>query len=83
MNEIVYAGKHLLTYAVSSHRHSDWEFIYCTGGEGRLVFNEYSIAYQAGDVVIIPPMVPHRNESEQGFTNVNACIGVPWRPTGT
>ena len=71
MNEIIYAGKHLLTYSVSTHKHSSWEFIYCTSGEGRFDFEEYSIPYQTGDVVIIPPMVVHRNESAEGFTNIH------------
>ena len=71
MNEIVYAGKHLLTYNVSSHQHSSWELIYCTGGAGQLVFQEFTLPYETGDVVIIPPMVVHRNESAQGFTNIH------------
>ena len=71
MNEIIYAGKHLLTYTVSPHAHGSWELIYCTGGEGRLVFEELAIPYRSGDLVVIPPLVSHRNESEQGFTNIH------------
>ena len=36
MNEIIYAGKHLITFSVTRHAHSSWEFIYCTSGSGRL-----------------------------------------------
>ena len=36
MNEIIYAGKHLLTYSVSRHAHGSWELIYCTRYEGFL-----------------------------------------------
>ncbi len=71
MNQIVYAGKHLLTFSVSRHAHSTWELIYCTGGEGRLVFDSFSLAYRAGDLVVIPPLVAHRNESAAGFTNIH------------
>lgn len=71
MNQIVYAGKHLLTFSVSPHAHGNWELIYCTGGEGRLVFDRASIAYQANDLVIIPPLVMHKNESDTGFTNIH------------
>ena len=74
MNDIVYAGKHLLTFDVSWHRHNDWEFIYCTGGEGTLAFGENALSYREGDVLIIPPMVLHRNESEQGFTNIHLNV---------
>ena len=71
MNQIIYAGKHLLTYSVSRHMHSSWEFIYCTGGEGRLSFDNGSLTYQEGDLVVIPPMIFHQNEGEKGFTNIH------------
>ena len=71
MNQIIYAGKHLLTYSVSRHAHSSWEMIYCTGGEGHLIFDECMLPYHAGDLVVIPPLTFHRNESETGFTNIH------------
>ena len=71
VNQIIYAGKHLLTYSVSRHAHSSWELIYCTGGEGRLYFDGGSLPYQTGDLLIVPPLVFHRNEGEQGFTNIH------------
>ena len=71
MNQIIYAGKHLLTYSVSRHMHSSWEFIYCTGGEGRLSFDNGTLTYQEGDLVVIPPMIFHQNEGEKGFTNIH------------
>lgn len=71
MNQIIYAGKHTLTYSVSRHAHSSWELIYCTAGEGRLHFDDRVFYYQAGDLVIIPPLVMHRNESDSGFTNIH------------
>ena len=49
MNEIIYAGKHLITFSVSRHAHSSWEFIYCTSGSGRLSFDSGVIPYQTGD----------------------------------
>ena len=71
MNQIIYAGKHLLTYSVTSHAHSSWELIYCTSGAGSFVFQDRVLAYETGDVVIIPPLTPHHNESVTGFTNVH------------
>ena len=71
MNQIIYAGKHLLTYSVSRHVHGSWELICCTGGSGRMVFESEVIPYQSGDLLVIPPMVAHQNESENGFTNIH------------
>lgn len=71
MNQIIYAGKHLLTYSVTRHAHSSWEFIYCTSGEGRLIFDSAVLPYRAGDLIVIPPLLYHRNEGEQGFTNIH------------
>ena len=75
MNDIVYAGKHSLTQNVSRHAHTSWELIYCTGGEGCFTFDEGApIAYQPGDVVAIPPYLPHANRSDQGFTNIHLNV---------
>ena len=38
MNNIIFAGKHFLTYSVNRHQHDTWELIYCTGETGRFVF---------------------------------------------
>ena len=77
MNEIIYAGKHLMTFTVSRHAHGSWELIYCTGGAGRLSYDGGVIPYQAGDVVIIPPLVYHQNESDTGFTNIHLNLRDP------
>ena len=77
MNEIIYAGKHLITFSVTRHAHSSWEFIYCTSGSGRLSFDGGVIPYQAGDLVLIPPFVYHQNESETGFTNIHLNMRDP------
>ena len=77
MNEIIYAGKHLITFSVTRHAHSSWEFIYCTSGSGRLSFDGGVIPYQAGDLVLIPPLVYHQNESEAGFTNIHLNMRDP------
>lgn len=77
MNEIIYAGKHLLTFSVSRHAHSSWEFIYCTGGGGTLLFDDLSLAYAEGDIALIPPYIPHINQSLDGFTNIHVNINDP------
>lgn len=72
MNDIIYAGKHSLTHTVSRHAHASWELIYCTEGRGRLIFDGgEELAYFSGDIVVIPPHMPHENLSENGFTNIH------------
>lgn len=71
MNRIIYVGKHLLTFSVTNHAHSSWELVYCTSGEGRFCFESGTLPYREGDLMIIPPFTNHRNESEQGFTNIH------------
>lgn len=69
MNQIIYAGRHALTMTVSRHTHTSWELIYCTTGKGAMRFDDRELAYAANDVTIIPPLLPHSNHSEEGFTN--------------
>ncbi len=54
--------------------HNSWEFIFCTSGTGHLVFDGFSLAYEAGTMVAIPPGTPHINESHAGFTNIFANV---------
>ena len=74
MNQIKYAGKHLLTYSVARHSHPNWELIYCTSGSGHMDFDDLSLPYQTGDILIIPPFVPHINHSDEGFTNIHLNV---------
>lgn len=75
MNDIMYAGKHLRTYNVQDHSHDNWEFIYCTSGQGNFWFDDEStLHYASGDLVIIPPHLDHKNESVKGFTNIHIRI---------
>ena len=74
MNGILYVGKHTLTYNVQKHEHTTWELIYCTEGNGIFSFADGPLAYSAGDVVIIPPSIPHTNNSETGFTNIHVNL---------
>lgn len=71
MNNIVYAGKHLLTLSVIRHAHTSWEMVYCTSGSGRFLFEDFTVPYREGDIVVIPPFMPHSNMSDEGFTNIH------------
>ena len=35
-----------------------------------MIFDEISIPYKEGDVIVIPPNIPHTNRSQTGFTNI-------------
>lgn len=70
MNEIIYANKLNLTLDVPRHMHHNWELIYCTSGEGVMIFDGFSLPYKEGDIVVIPPDILHTNHSETGFTNI-------------
>ena len=74
MNDISYAGKHTVTYSVPRHLHQSWEFIFCTSGTGQLIFDGFTMTYDAGTMVAIPPGTPHINESHAGFTNIFANL---------
>ena len=74
MNSIVYVGRHLITFTTKQHYHDDWELVYCTGGQGQFEFENMTLSYGAGDIVIIPPKVLHTNNSEEGFTNIHMNI---------
>lgn len=70
MNNILYVGKHPLTLTVSRHAHSTWELVYCTEGSGAFHFDDLELTYKKGDIVVVPPYVPHSNSSSDGFTNI-------------
>ena len=71
MNDIVYAGRHSITLDVSRHIHTSWELVYCTSGSGTFHFDSQTLPYVQGDVVVIPPLTPHANRSDEGFTNIH------------
>ena len=45
MNNILYVGKHALTWTVSRHIHQSWELIFCTGGSGEMIFDGRTLEY--------------------------------------
>lgn len=77
MNEITYVGRHTTVYTVARHAHESWEYVYCTQGGGTFFFGDTQLSYKQGDVVIIPPMIPHSNASEQGFNNIHINMDAP------
>lgn len=74
MNDIIYVGRHAVTYDVLHHTHTGWELIYCTSGKGEFVFADRVLPYTVNQIVIIPPHIPHSNRSETGFTNIHITM---------
>ena len=70
MNEIVYVSRHNITTNVTRHSHTTWELIYYTSGEGIMIFDDLTISYREGDIIVVPPNHIHTNHSEKGFTNI-------------
>lgn len=77
MNDITFVGRHTTVFAVAQHSHDSWEYVYCTAGGGVFHFPDSSLSYRKGDVVIIPPNIPHSNESAQGFNNIHINMESP------
>ena len=67
MNEILFVGKHSMTFNVPQHYHTSWELIYCTSGSGEAVFNRRIIPYRERSLLIIPPGISHVNRSQTGL----------------
>ena len=81
MNTILFVGEHPKTYDVRWHTHEHWELVYCTSGGGAFRFENGTVmAYQAGDVVVIPPREVHANTSSEGFTNIHITMAEPSFP---
>ncbi|MBQ7992075.1 MAG: AraC family transcriptional regulator [Solobacterium sp.] len=74
MNDIVYVGKHPLTYYVPKHMHNYCELIYCTSGSGELQFANRTLKYSEDSLAVIPPMTMHTNSGNDGFTNIHCVI---------
>ena len=72
MNDIIFAGCFTAADSASRHSHEGWELMYCTSGSGEFRFGQVSLPYQQGDVVVIPPGVPHSHEGGRGSGSL--CI---------
>lgn len=50
--------------ATPSHTHNDWELRYVASGTGIQYIENKSIKIKSGDVLVIPPMTPHKQSEE-------------------
>ena len=61
-------------YQVPRHQHEHWELCLCTGTGGSFLFAESELPYQEGDVLIIPPEVPHAHQVSDGSDHIHLYI---------
>ncbi len=77
MNDITFVGRHTAVFTVAQHAHDGWEYVYCTAGGGTFHFPDFNLPYKKGDIVIIPPGIPHSNDSTTGFNNIHINMDSP------
>ena len=70
MNDIIYAGKHAITYSVSKYSHENWELFYCMSGSGEMQFEDRLLKYGQDSVMVVPPLAHCINRSETGAKNI-------------
>lgn len=56
------------------HRHEAWELYYVTFGQGIRMTGDTVLPFATGDVVLIPPSMPHYWKYDSGFTDSNGEI---------
>ncbi|MBD3244050.1 MAG: helix-turn-helix domain-containing protein [Chitinivibrionales bacterium] len=58
-----------LATSYRAHRHSFWEIVLYTRGEGIVTVDGRRIAFRPGTIVCTPPQAVHEEESRDGFQN--------------
>ena len=63
-------GRSALTFTHHEHEHETWEIIVNTSGSGHFTFGNTARAFREGTIACIPPGIPHRKDSEEGFVDI-------------
>jgi len=74
MAKINFITKNTLEYNVPEHTHEFWEIMFYVKGSGYLAFDDLTLNYSAGDLVLMPPNKSHSNTSQSGFMNINLTV---------
>jgi len=70
MKNMILAGRTAsVIFHANSHFHNAWEFIYYTNGSGYLRHGNSISAFTVGDIAIVPPHIPHYEETISGYEN--------------
>jgi len=59
-----------LVRSYPSHRHETWELVLYTQGRGIATVGEREIPFHPGRLICMPPNVPHKEVSTQGYRDV-------------
>ncbi len=57
-------------FSYKPHSHPEWELIYYTGGEGKVIIEDLEYSFESGTIFVIPPNVVHSDTSPGGYTNL-------------
>lgn len=68
-------------FSFEEHSHRGWEIVYVLQGELTVIVDHTVHTLQMGDVIAIPPHIPHSGQSEAGFLDM--YIGVDALPFQT
>jgi len=75
-----YATIHLLPHEqIGLHEQDDWELNYIRLGQGTRIIGESSKPFKAGEVIVIPPGIPHCWQYDNKYTDsegriTNICV---------
>ena len=58
------------TYRIALHKHDLWEVVYYSAGHGFVQIGNEQVAFEKGDVFILPPKLEHSDWAEEGFQDV-------------
>ena len=61
-------------YACKLHSHPHWEIVYCEGSGGEIEVGGTTRKYKAGDVLVLPPDIVHKQTCPEG--GFHWCLGV-------
>jgi len=59
---------------IDMHQHQLWELSYIITGSGTRVVGQTCASFQAGDLVLLPPNIPHCWKFDEADTNTNGDI---------
>jgi len=63
-------------FAYEVHQHNVWEIVYYTGGQGTLYVGSEEVHFATGDMVFLPPDIPHREVASVPYTNIHLTVAV-------
>lgn len=64
-----------LWFGFPLHKHTSWEIVYYLEGTGCIQVGKDKIPFEPGDILCLPPCVPHSESSESGFKNIYFTVG--------